>query len=171
MVNTGDFSLPRRGRRARIHVKCLDRRRGATVVESSRVRVPFRDPGTWRSWVTSQDSRPSVNIFPADERRISEIERGRSRQAIVPLATGNTLAVGDSILFALAYYEEGQQAVYVRGGDSVRVLLTDVDDLGVTDPATGQALYQLSWEPLGQVGTAPHVATARRVVKARDSQG
>ena len=112
-----------------------------------------------------------MNIFPADERRISEIERGRSRKAIVPLPAGETLSAGDTILFALAHSQEGQQPVFVRGGDSVRVLLTDVDELGATDPATGQALFQLSWEPLGQGGTAPSVTSAKRVVKSRGSQG
>ena len=108
-----------------------------------------------------------MNIFPADERRISEIERGRSREAVVPLPPEATLSAGDPILFALAHSQEGQQPIYVRGGDSVRVLLTDVADLSATDPVTGQALYQLSWEPPGQDG--PPVTTAERVAKSRSS--
>ena len=112
-----------------------------------------------------------MNIFPADERRISEIERGQSRKAIVPLLPGETLSPGDSILFALAQSQEGQPPVYIRGGDSVRVLLTDVADLGATDPVTGQPLYQLSWGPLGNGATDRPVTTAKRVVKSHGSPG
>ena len=35
----------------------------------------------------------------------------------------------------------GQESCFVKDGDSVCVLLTDVTDLGTTDPATGQALW------------------------------
>ena len=53
----------------------------------------------------------------------------------------------------------------MKGGDSVRVFLTDVIDLGETDPLTGRALYHLSWEPLGQIGSPD--AISKRVVKRR----
>jgi hypothetical protein len=91
--------------------------------------------------------------FPADEQRISEVERGRTCRAIVPLPPGNTLAAGDSILFALSSSRAGQQPSYVKGGDSVLVCLTEVTDLEKTDPITGQALVELTWEPLGATGT------------------
>jgi hypothetical protein len=55
------------------------------------------------------------------------------------------------------------------GGDSVRVQLTNVTDLGATDPATAQALFRLNWEPLGQTGSSDPVA--RRVVKSRGPHG
>ena len=55
------------------------------------------------------------------------------------------------------------------GGDSVRVQLTNVTDLGATDPATAQALFRLSWEPLAQSGSPDPVA--RRVVKSRGPHG
>jgi len=93
-----------------------------------------------------------VNSFPANERRISEVERGRSFTAIVPMPPGQTISVGDSILFALAQSRADQEPSYVKGGDSVRVLLTDVTDLGEIDPASGLALFQLTWVPLGQHG-------------------
>lgn len=106
-----------------------------------------------------------VNTFPADERRISEVERGRSCNAILPLPPGNLLSVGDSIIFALAVSRADQEPCLVKGGDSVRVFLTDVTDLGETDPLTGRALYHLSWEPLGQIGSPD--AISKRVVKRR----
>jgi hypothetical protein len=63
---------------------------------------------------------------------------------------GRSLSAGDSIVFALAYSPVGREASYVSGGDSIRVLLTDVADLETIDPATGEALFRLSWKPLGQ---------------------
>ena len=104
-----------------------------------------------------------MTTFPAGEQRISEVERGRSRRAIVPLPPGGTIAVGDSVLFALSHARPGQQPAYVKGGDSVLVVLTDVLDLGTADPASGQPLVQLSWEPLGQADLP--AAVARRGVR------
>lgn len=98
---------------------------------------------------------PRLNCYPADEQRILEIERGRSCGAVVALPVGRSLAAGDSVLFALSRSRPGQQPSYVKGGDSVLVSLNEVTDLGVTDPLTGQALVQLSWEPLGQVKKSP----------------
>ena len=107
-----------------------------------------------------------MNTYPADEQRISEVERGRSWNAVLPVPPGKSLCAGDSIVFAHAAYSPADQAPsYVDCGDSVRVLLTDVTDLGVTDPASGQALFRLSWEPLGQNGS-PATAT-KRVVRRR----
>lgn len=103
---------------------------------------------------------PKLNCYPADEQRISEIERGRSCRAVVALPVGGSLAAGDTILFALSNSRPGQQPSYVKGGDSVLVILSDVTDLGVTDPITGQALFKLSWEPLGQAGPT-HDGTKR----------
>lgn len=94
-----------------------------------------------------------MNSFPANQRTISEFERGRSSTTVVPMPTGQTVAVGDSILFALAQSRADQEPSYVKGGDSVRVLITDVTDLNETDPATGLALFQLTWVPLGQNGS------------------
>jgi hypothetical protein len=99
-----------------------------------------------------------MNIYPADERRISEVERGRSCEAIAALPPGRSLAAGDTIVFALALSHEGGEPRYVKGGDSVRVLLTGVTDIGATDPVTGRALFQLTWEPLGQGGPPDPVA-------------
>jgi hypothetical protein len=104
-----------------------------------------------------------MNSYPADEGRIREIERGRSCEAVVPSPPDGSLAVGDSVVFALAYIRPGQEPSYAKGGDSVRVLLTGVSDLGEVDPATGRALLQLSWEPLGQAG--PPGRAADRAVK------
>src|SRR5436305_13574028 len=91
-----------------------------------------------------------MNSYPADERRISEVERGRSWNAILPLPPGKSLSPGDSIIFALALPDANREPRYVNGGDSVRVTLTEVTDLASTDPATGHSLFRLSWEPLGQ---------------------
>jgi hypothetical protein len=107
-----------------------------------------------------------MNTYPADEQRISEVERGRSCTAILPLPPGKSLGAGDSIVFAhAAYSPTGQSPCYVSCGDSVRVMLTDVTDLGATDPATGQALFRLSWEPLGQFVTPD--AIPKRVARSR----
>ena len=59
----------------------------------------------------------------------------------------------------------GEDICYVQNGDSVCVSLTEVTDLGATDPATGQALFRLSWKPLGQSGSPGTIA--KRVVKSR----
>ena len=105
-----------------------------------------------------------MNICPADEQRISEVERGRSCEAIVPLPPGKPPEAGETVLFALCLSRSGQPPAFVKGGDSVLVSLTDVTDLGTTDPVTGQALFRLRWEPLGQAG--PTVASPRRVLKS-----
>jgi hypothetical protein len=106
-----------------------------------------------------------MNTYPADEQRISDVERGRSCGAVVPLPLGGTLAAGDTVLFALSESRAGQPPYYVSGGDSVLVQLTGVTDLGVEDPVTGQALFQLIWEPLGQ--NVPPVTVAKRAGKPR----
>ena len=49
------------------------------------------------------------------------------------------------------------------GGDSVRVLVTEVTDLGATDPSTGLALFRVSWEPLGHWAPAPVRPKGRKV--------
>jgi hypothetical protein len=82
---------------------------------------------------------------------------------------GKTLSAGDSILFALAYSHAGQETCYVKCGDSVCVSLTEVTDLGATDPATGQALFRLSWNPPGQGDPAGTIA--KRDVKSLSSHG
>ncbi len=84
-------------------------------------------------------------------------------RAIVPMPLGESLAVGDAILFALAQSAPGQEPEYVKGGDSVRVLLTEVINLEESDPVTGLALFQLSWEPLGQ--NVAVVVSAKRPAK------
>jgi hypothetical protein len=76
-----------------------------------------------------------------------------------------TLAAGDSIIFAQASSDAGADPRYVQHGDSVCVSLTEVIDLEETDPATGQALFRFSWQPLGQIGS-PGTA-GERVVKSR----
>jgi hypothetical protein len=91
-----------------------------------------------------------MNIYPADEQRISEVERGLRSNATLPVPAGESLSAGDSILFALAHTPANQEPNYVNGGDSVRVILTNVTDLEATDPATGDSLFQMTWEPLGQ---------------------
>jgi hypothetical protein len=108
-----------------------------------------------------------VNSYPASEQRISEVERGRICNAILPMPGGKTLCAGDSILFALAYSDPGQETCYVKGGDSVCVSLTQVTELGGTDPATGQALFQFSWKPPGQSGSSG--IDSERNVKSRAS--
>jgi hypothetical protein len=109
-----------------------------------------------------------VNSYPASEQRISEVERGHICDAILPMPPAKTLAAGDSIIFALAYLDAGEDTCYVKDGDSVCVSLTEITDLGETDPATGQALFRFSWKPLGQSGS-PGTIT-KRVVKSRSAR-
>ncbi len=90
---------------------------------------------------TSHSSEPQVNTYPASEQRISEIERGRICNAILPMPFAQTLSAGDSIVFALASSRPGMKSGYVKFGDSVCVLLTEIADLGATDLATRQALF------------------------------
>jgi hypothetical protein len=110
-----------------------------------------------------------VNSFPASEQRISEVERGRICNAILPMPGGKTLSAGDSILFALAYSDAGQETCYVKGGDSVCVSLTQVTELGGIDPATGHALFRFSWKPPGQSGSSGTIG--ERDVKSRNTHG
>ena len=106
-----------------------------------------------------------MNSYPASEQRISEVERGRVCNAVLPMPGDKTVSAGDSIIFALAYFHAGQDPFYVKCGDSVCVSLTEVTDLEATDPATGQALFRLSWKPLGQMDSPGTIA--KRVVKSR----
>ncbi len=116
--------------------------------------VPFQDPGVDGSIIPVVGL--GMNTYPADEKRISEVERGRSYQAVLPFPPGKTLAAGDTILFALAHNATaGQAPNYVKGGDSVMVSLIDVVELGQADPSTGQPLFQITWKRLGPDTTRP----------------
>jgi hypothetical protein len=110
-----------------------------------------------------------VNSYPATEKMIWEVERGRTCTAVLPMPPGMALSAGDSILFAAAYSHDGRELSYSMGGDSVRVLLTGVSDLGTTDPVTGQALFRLSWKSPAQDGLA--LATTKRSAASRGSKG
>jgi len=118
---------------------------------------------------TIHGSELQVNSYTASEERIREVERGRICNAILPMPRATTLFPGDFITFALAHSHAGKEPCYVRCGDSVRVLLTEVTDLGSIDPATGQALYRLSWTPLGQSDSPTNIV--KRFVKSRSSHG
>jgi hypothetical protein len=109
-------------------------------------------------------SEPQMNTYPASEQRISDVERGRSCRAILPMPCAQTLAAGDSIVFALAYLDAGQETCFVKYGDSVCVSLTEVTDLGATDPANGEALFRFTWKPPGQSGSPG--TSAKRFVKS-----
>ncbi len=108
-----------------------------------------------------------MNSYPASERLILEVERGRICSAILPMPRAKTLCPGDSINFDLAFFQAGQEPRYVKRGDSVCVSLTEVTDLGATDPATGQALFRLSWTPLGHSDSPSNIT--KRFVKSRSS--
>ncbi len=114
---------------------------------------------------TIHGSELQVNSYPASERMISDVERGRICNAILPMPLARTLAAGDSINFDLACFQAGKATCYVKCGDSVCVLLTEVTDLVSTDPASGQALYRFSWNPLGQSDSPSNIA--KRNVKSR----
>jgi hypothetical protein len=120
----------------------------------------FEEPKCLPKLVLSRFGLAWRNSYPADEQRISEVERGRCSSAILPLAPGKSLTPGDSIIFALASPDADREPCYVKGGDSVRVVLTDVTALVANDPATGQALFRVTWAPLGQ--DTPEVISPRR---------
>ena len=123
-----------------------------------------------KSWSNHRArSESQVNSYPASERTILEVERGRICNAILPMPRARTLSVGDSINFDLAYFQAGRETCYVKRGDSVCVSLTEVTDLGATDPAAGEALYRLSWNPLGQSDSPTNIV--KRFVKSRSSNG
>jgi hypothetical protein len=109
-----------------------------------------------------------MNSYPASEQRISEVERGRISNAILPMPFAQTIAAGDSVVFALAYLDADQETCFVKGGDSVCVSLTEVTDLGATDPANGEALFRFSWKPPGQSDSPG--TSAKRVVKSSRSR-
>jgi hypothetical protein len=109
----------------------------------------------------------AMHTYPANEQRISDVERGRSCEADVPLPSGGSLLAGDTVLFALSVSRSGQPPYYVKGGDSVLVSITGVTDLGAIDPASGQALVRIAWEPLGQ--DAPLVTGRGRGMRPRHS--
>jgi hypothetical protein len=124
----------------------------------------------WRAYSTTiHDAELQVNSYPASERMILDVERGRICNAILPMPRARTLSAGDSVIFALAYSHAGQETCYVKCGDSVCVSVTDVIDAGVTDPATGQALFRLYWNPPGQGDSPSNVV--KRVVKSRTAHG
>jgi len=85
------------------------------------------------------------------------------------MPVGKTLCAGDSILFAVVASRGGKENRYVQDGDSVCVSLTEVTELGGTDPATGQALFRLSWRPPGQGGSPGTIS--ERDVKSRGIHG
>jgi hypothetical protein len=118
---------------------------------------------------TVHSSEIQVNSYPASEQKIREVERGRICNAILPMPCARTLSAGDSINFDLVYEQVGKEPCYVRCGDSVCVSLTEVTDLGATDPATGEALYRLSWKPLGQSDSPSNIV--KRIAKSRISLG
>src|SRR5436305_14709668 len=91
--------------------------------------APVRGVPGSPSTVRSRFGLAGMNSYPADERRISEVERGRSWNAILPLPPGKSLSPGDSIIFALASPNANRDLCYVQRGDSVRVVLTEVTDL------------------------------------------
>ena len=110
-----------------------------------------------------------MTCYPASERTILDIERGRICNATLPMPGAKTLSAGDSINFDLAYSQAGQETCYVKCGDSICVSLTDVLDLRATDPATGKALYRLSWNPLGQSAFPSNII--KRNVNSRGTHG
>lgn len=139
------------------------------IPQSTRERVSLGEPYRRLDVNAIHDSELQVNSYPASERTISEVERGRICNAILPMPRARTLSAGDSINFDLAYSHAGQETCYVMGGDSVCVTLTEVIDAGVTDPATGQALFRLSWNPPGQGDSPSNVV--KRDLKSRSTHG
>ena len=73
------------------------------------------DNGVVRDTILSVE--PLMNTYPADEQRISDVERGRSCRADVPLPHGETISAGDTVLLARSHAHPGQQPASVKGGD------------------------------------------------------
>jgi hypothetical protein len=145
---------------------------GMSTLRSHRLIVSESPAGSHRreaDLMTIHGSEPHVNSYPASEQRISEVERGRICNAILPMPHARMLSIGDSVIFALAESQPGQETGYVKYGDSVCVLLTEITDLARTDPATGQSLFRFSWKPPGQ-NDSPGTSS-KRVVKSSSAHG
>jgi hypothetical protein len=111
-----------------------------------------------------------MNTYPANEQQISDVERGRCCGTVVSMPHGESLAAGDTVLFALSLSRAGQQPSYVKGGDSVLVSLTEVTALEDVDPLNGQSLVRLSWQPLG--AHEPAMSASKTIAKTtRRTQG
>ena len=90
-----------------------------------------------------------MNIYLEDEHRVSEIERGRSCEAVLPASPDESPRIGEILLFARSQSRAGRRPSPFDGGDSVLASLADDAALGKTGHATGRALFRDRWKLLG----------------------
>ncbi len=92
-----------------------------------------------------------MNIYVVDERRDSEIERGRSGEAILPASPDESPRIGEILLFARSQSRAGRRPRSFDRGDSVLASLAEDAVLGKTGHATGRALFRDRGKLLGLI--------------------
>jgi hypothetical protein len=90
-----------------------------------------------------------MNIYLEDEHRITEIERGRCCQAVLPASPGESSRIRENLLFARSLSRAGRRPRPFDGGEPVLASLAEDAALGKTGHATGRALFRDRWKLLG----------------------
>jgi hypothetical protein len=90
-----------------------------------------------------------MNIYLEDEHRVSEIERGRSGEAILPASPGRSPRIGEILRFARSHSHAARRPRPFDGGGSVLASLFGDAALGKPGHATGRALFRDRWKLLG----------------------
>jgi hypothetical protein len=94
-----------------------------------------------------------MDIYLGDGDPISEIERGRSGEAVLPASPGRSSRIRENLRFARSHSRAGRRPRPFDGGDSVLASLSDDAALGRTGHATGRALFRDRWKLLGLVAS------------------
>ena len=89
-----------------------------------------------------------MHIYLEDEHRITEIERGRCCQAVLPASPGESSRIRENLLFARSLSRAGRRPRPFDGADAVLASLADDAALGKTGHATGRALFRDRWKRL-----------------------
>ena len=90
-----------------------------------------------------------MNIYPAHEQRISEVERGQGGEVVLPASPDESPRIGEILRFARSQSRAGRRPRPFDGADSVLASLADDAALGKTGHATGRALFRDRWKLLG----------------------
>jgi hypothetical protein len=94
-----------------------------------------------------------MNIYLEDEHRASEIERGRSVEAILPASHDESPRIGEILRFARSHSHAARRPRPFDGGGSVLASPADDAALGKWRPSTGRALFRDRWKLLGLVAS------------------
>jgi hypothetical protein len=94
-----------------------------------------------------------MNIYLGDGDPVSEIERGRSGELVLPAFPDDSSRIGEILRFARSHsYADRRQSPFA-GGDPVLASLADDAAPGKTGHATGRALFRDRWKLLGLVAS------------------